>query len=79
MQQLDVVCDLGIGFNVGSSWMSCTLDIELVSAILVESDFSLTREWFNWNVYLILFSCICITSKSDFVCVIYISLKLRWS
>jgi hypothetical protein len=70
MQQLDVVCDLGIGFNVGSSWMSC---------ILVKSDFSLTQEWFNWNVYLILFPCICITSKSDFVCVIYINLKLRWS
>jgi hypothetical protein len=42
MPQLDVVCDLDISFNVDISWTSWTLDIELVSAILVESDFSLT-------------------------------------
>jgi hypothetical protein len=38
MPQLDVVCDLGISFNMDSSWTSWTLDIEIVSAILVESD-----------------------------------------
>jgi hypothetical protein len=32
---LDVVCDLGISFNVNNSWMSWTLDIDIVSAILV--------------------------------------------
>jgi hypothetical protein len=35
------VCDLGISFNVDSSWTNGTLDIELVSVILVESDFRL--------------------------------------
>jgi hypothetical protein len=40
--QLDVVCDLGISFNVDSSWMSWTLYIEIVLSILVESDFSWT-------------------------------------
>jgi hypothetical protein len=37
---LDVVCDMGIGFDVDSSKMCWTLDIEIVSVILVESDFS---------------------------------------
>jgi hypothetical protein len=38
--QLDVVCDLGISFNMDSSWTSWNLDIEIVLAILVESNFS---------------------------------------
>jgi hypothetical protein len=38
--QLDVVCDLGVSFNMDSSWTSWNLDIEIVLAILVESDFS---------------------------------------
>jgi hypothetical protein len=38
--QLDVVCDMGINFNMDSSWTSWTLDIEIVLAILAESDFS---------------------------------------
>jgi hypothetical protein len=39
MPQLDVVCDLG-SFNVDRSWMSWTLDIECVSAMMVEYDIS---------------------------------------
>jgi hypothetical protein len=39
---MDVVCDLGINFNVNNSWTSWTLDINIVSKILVESDFSWT-------------------------------------
>jgi hypothetical protein len=39
---LDAVCDLGISFNVDSSWISCALDTEIVSAIMVESYFSWT-------------------------------------
>jgi hypothetical protein len=39
MSQLDVVCDLGISFNVNISWMSWTLDIDIVLEIMVESDF----------------------------------------
>jgi hypothetical protein len=42
MPQLNVVFDLGISFNIDSSWMSWTLDIEFFLAILVESDFSWT-------------------------------------
>jgi hypothetical protein len=37
--QLDVVCYLGISFNLDSSWTRWTLDIEFVSTILVGSDF----------------------------------------
>jgi hypothetical protein len=59
--------------------MSWTLDIEIVSAILVESDFSWTWDQFHWKVYLVLFPCICRTSKSDLVYVLYINLKVRWS
>jgi hypothetical protein len=40
MSQLDVVRDLDISFNVNSSWMSWTLDIDIVSEIMVESYFS---------------------------------------
>jgi hypothetical protein len=36
------VCDLGINFNMDISWMSWTLDIEIVLAIMVQSDFSWT-------------------------------------
>jgi hypothetical protein len=42
MTQLDVVCDLGIHFNADSSWMSWALNIEIISAILVEYHFSWT-------------------------------------
>jgi hypothetical protein len=35
------------------------------------------RDW--KKVYLILFPCICRTSKFDFECVLYINLKSRWS
>jgi hypothetical protein len=42
MPKLDVVCDLGIRINMDSSWMSWTLDIEIVLATLVEFDFSWT-------------------------------------
>jgi hypothetical protein len=38
--QLDVVCDMDISFNVYNSWMSWTMDIKFVLAILVESDLS---------------------------------------
>jgi hypothetical protein len=38
MPQLDVICDLGISFNVDNSWTSWTRDIEIVSAIQVEPD-----------------------------------------
>jgi hypothetical protein len=47
--RLDVVCELGISFNMDSSWMSWTLDTEIFSAILVESYFSQTLDWFHWN------------------------------
>jgi hypothetical protein len=33
--QLNVVCDLGIRFNVDSCWTSWTLDIDIVSEIMV--------------------------------------------
>jgi hypothetical protein len=79
MPQLDVVCDMGISFNVDNSWTSWTLDTALVLAILVKSDFSWTWDWCHWNFYLVLFPCICRTCKSDFVCVMCINLKLRWS
>jgi hypothetical protein len=36
MPQLDFICDLGISFNVDNFCTSWTMDIELVSAILVE-------------------------------------------
>jgi hypothetical protein len=42
MPQLDVVCDLGISFNVDNSYTGWALDIEIVSAILVAYDFSWT-------------------------------------
>jgi hypothetical protein len=67
MPQLDVVCDLGISFNMDSSWTSWTLDIELASAILVESHFSWTWDRRHWKSYLLLFLCICGKFKSDFV------------
>jgi hypothetical protein len=41
MPKLDFSCDLRVSFNMDSSRMSWTLNIENVSAILVESDFSL--------------------------------------
>jgi hypothetical protein len=44
-----IVCELGISFNMDSSWMSWTLDTEIFSAILVESYFSQTLDWFHWN------------------------------
>jgi hypothetical protein len=78
MPQLDVICDLGIIFMVDTSWTSWTLDIEIVSAILVESDFSYIRDQFCWKVCLVLFLCICRMFKSDFVCVLYVNLKVRW-
>jgi hypothetical protein len=40
MPQLDVLCDLGVSFNVDNSWMSWTVDIEFVLVVLVESDYS---------------------------------------
>jgi hypothetical protein len=67
MPQLDVICDLGINFNVDSSWTSWTLDIKIVLAILVEYEFSWTWDQFHWKFYLILLSSICRTSKSNFV------------
>jgi hypothetical protein len=79
MAQLDVVCDLGISFNVHSSWMSWALDIEIISAIIDESDFIWTLGWCHWKGHLIRFSCICIISNSDFVCILYINLNERWS
>jgi hypothetical protein len=42
MPQFHVVCNLGISFNMDNSWMTWTLDIKIVLAILVESDFSWT-------------------------------------
>jgi hypothetical protein len=77
--QLDVVCDTGINFNVNSSWMSWTLDIEFVLAILIETNFCWTWDQCHWKFYLVLFPCICKTSKSNFVCVMYINFKPRWS
>jgi hypothetical protein len=77
--QLDVVYDLGISFNMDNSWTSWTLDIEIVSPILIESDFSWTSDWFHWKVCLVLFPCICRTSKSDVVHILYINLKPWWS
>jgi hypothetical protein len=50
--------------------MSWALKIELVLPILVESNFSLTWDQCHWKLYLVLFSCICRTSKSKFVCAI---------
>jgi hypothetical protein len=37
--QLDVVCDLDISFNMGSSCTNWILDIKIVLAIMVESNF----------------------------------------
>jgi hypothetical protein len=79
MTQLDVVCDLGISFNVASSWMSWTLDIEIDLAILAESDFSWTWYQCHWKSHVILCPYICRRSKFDFVCILYIYLKLRLS
>jgi hypothetical protein len=42
MHQLDVICDLGISFNVDNSWMSWTLDMEIVLSCQVHPDFSCT-------------------------------------
>jgi hypothetical protein len=39
MPQLDVVCDLGINFNMDNSWTSWTMYIEIVLVILVQPDF----------------------------------------
>jgi hypothetical protein len=58
MPQLDVVCNLGISFNMDSSWTSCTLDIEIVLAILVESNFIWMWDQCHWKVYVVLFRCI---------------------
>jgi hypothetical protein len=77
MPQLHVVCDLGVSFNMDNSWMSSTLDIAIVSAILVESHFSWTWDQYHWKVLLVLFPCICRTSKSDVVYILYINLKPR--
>jgi hypothetical protein len=79
MPQLDVGCDLDISFNMDNSRTSWTLYIEIVLAILVQSDFSWTSDQFHWRGYLVLFLCICRTSKSDLVCALYINLKPRWS
>jgi hypothetical protein len=79
MPQLDIVCDLRISFNINSSWMSWTLDVEFISAVLVKSDFITIWDQCHWNVYLVLFTSICRTSKYDFVCVLYINLKPSWS
>jgi hypothetical protein len=79
MLQLDVICDMRISFSMNNSWMSLTLDIEIVSAIMDESNFSLTWDQGHCYFCLVLFLYICRMSKSDFVCVLYINLKLRWS
>jgi hypothetical protein len=79
MPQFDVVCDLGISFNMDSSWTSWTLYFEIVSAILVQSDFSWTWDQLHCNGYLIFFPCICRTSKYDLVCTLHINLGPRWS
>jgi hypothetical protein len=47
MPELDVVCDLIISFNVDNSWTSWTLYIVIVSAVLVESNFSWTLD--RWH------------------------------
>jgi hypothetical protein len=78
MTQLDVVCDVGIHFNMDSSWTCWTLYIEIVFTIMVQSDFSWTWDQCHWKGYLVLFPWICRTSKSDLVCIMYIHLKLRW-
>jgi hypothetical protein len=70
---------LGINFKVDIFRTSWALDIETVLAILVESDFCLTWDQFHWKFCLILFLCTCRTYKSDFVCILYINLKVRWS
>jgi hypothetical protein len=38
--KLDVICDLGISFNIDSSWISWALEIEIVLTIMIESYFS---------------------------------------
>jgi hypothetical protein len=78
MPQLDVLWDLVISFNVDNSWMSWTLDIEIVSPILVASDASWTWYWIHWKVYLVLFLSICRMLKYDFICLLYINLNPRW-
>jgi hypothetical protein len=50
MPQLHVVYDLRISFNLDSSWMSWTLNIEFVLEILVESDFSCTGTYAIRNI-----------------------------
>jgi hypothetical protein len=79
MPQLDVLCDLGIRFNMYSSWTSWTLDIEIVSEILVESYFSWTWDECHCKGYLILFPFTCGMSKSNFICVLYNNLKAKCS
>jgi hypothetical protein len=59
--------------------MSWALDIEIVSAYMVDFDFSLTWDWCHWKLYVILFLFICIMSKSEFVCILVVNLKARWS
>jgi hypothetical protein len=78
MPQLDVVCDMGICFNGDNSWMSWTLDIWIISAILVEFDFSWSSDRCHWKFYLTLFVCLCRTYKLDFVYTLYINLEPRW-
>jgi hypothetical protein len=77
MPQLDVICNLGISFNMDSSWMSCTLDIEIVLALLVQSYLNWTGDQCHWKDYLILFPCIYRMSKSNLVYILYINLKPR--
>jgi hypothetical protein len=76
---LDIVCNLGMSFNVDSSWISWALEIEIVLAILVVSDFIWTWDQIHCNVYLILFVSICRTSKSNFVSILDVNLNARWS
>jgi hypothetical protein len=77
--QLDVICDLVINFNVDNYRTSWVLDIEIVSAILTESDFSCIWEKFHWKGYLVLFSWICRTLKEELVCILSLNLNSRWS
>jgi hypothetical protein len=41
-QQLDVVCVRDISFKMDYSWMNWTLKIQIVLAIMVNTDFSWT-------------------------------------
>jgi hypothetical protein len=58
MPQLDVLCDLGISFNMDSSWTTWTLYIKIVFVILVQSDFIWTWDHCHLKGYLVLFPCI---------------------